>query len=256
MVSGESALFLRISALIRLVGAVAVLAASVLLPGSELFAQGRGPSAAQLRDQAPEARNTPENRARKHAEIDAWLRRLPGRFRISGVISNNMMGYCAGRMARTCYVPDGPPPIPLNGMMDCVLVGQGPGVNCVINADWKMPDSSKLPIVLETWLSPGVLLFGMEPDASGIRYLQVSDRSVGEEGRGKLTGEVALFTFLGLPFRPDEPGKRVRASRCPTCSRSVKIIAPADSRDWEILLVMNLGEAMVSYELKMQRLIP
>jgi hypothetical protein len=55
---------------------------------------------------------------------DVWLRRLVGNFKLDGAIK---LGPCeSGNCAA------------ITGKIDCIAVGDGPGVQCVINAKWEI----------------------------------------------------------------------------------------------------------------------
>ncbi len=87
------------------------------------------------------------------ADMATWLPRLVGRFRIQGTIG-------AGS----------PRPIPITGAADCIAVGRGSGVHCVLNAVWGAKGDSLL--------GPASILFGMDPAAGMVRYLQLNTDGV------------------------------------------------------------------------------
>lgn len=110
---------------------------------------------------------TPEEavarRQRTVEDMAAWLPRLVGRYKIQGVIG-------AGT----------PRPISIQGAADCIPVGHGPGVHCLLNAVWGAKGDS--------FLGPASILFGMDPNAGMIRYLQLNAdgviRTLGGTGDG------------------------------------------------------------------------
>jgi len=159
-----------------------LLAAALLSPG-EVRAQARGPAAEEVREDGQEILSRREKRqqesqqeasldettrAARLDELDAWLRRLPGRYRIKGTV----------RLGREGATFD-------NGIGDCTGVGDGPGVNCIINAKWPFltlnksvtnvtPSSSEY---LNT-MRPAVLVFGLSLDPPGVVSQMVSADSV------------------------------------------------------------------------------
>lgn len=122
--------------------------------------------------------------ARKLAETEAWLRSLVGRFRVDGEYWNS-----GGRS-------------PVRGTADCVGVGDGPGVACVMTASWKAPREVRkdkgLDDALNNALQPLFLLFGVDPEMPHLRVALVDFRAV--EMQGLLADGAVLLTG-----RHDEP---------------------------------------------------
>ncbi len=230
---------------------VVMLSCALLLAADGASAQGRGNAAAETLARRAQGPAASEVRARKLAELEAWLRRLVGRYRIRGVIANNMYGVCNQRGSR-CF-GNFPPPLPVKGMMDCVAVGSGPGVHCVVNVEWTVPAPPVAQVVHHSWSAPGMLLLSMDPDTLQIRYLQVSDRSIAEEGRGDLKGDVATFRFNDFPFRPQETGRPGQRSYCYGCSRRFLITASADGRSNRMRTIMGVDNLQVDYDFLLVR---
>lgn len=94
-------------------------------------------------------------RTRKRAEMESWLRRLAGTFRIEGTYRNH-----GGKS-------------PVLGTVKCLGVGDGPGVTCVISATWKAPKESvkdpEFDKALYDAMQSLVVFLGIDPDASRIR---------------------------------------------------------------------------------------
>ncbi len=89
-------------------------------------------------------------RALRLKELDAWLRRLPGRYRIKGEVR---LGSDSGSV---------------DGIADCSGVGDGPGVNCIINAKWPFLPYRQSPMNIKpsateylNTMRPSVLVFGL-----------------------------------------------------------------------------------------------
>lgn len=128
------------------------------------------------------------------AELDAWLRRLQGQFRLS--------------------VPGS---LGLEGIADCAGIGDGPGVHCIFRVG---PASRK-----ERW-SASVRLFGLDMGAPGISYLQLNSNGTVEGGVAKLQGDT-------ITFRVDCPVAQSYgrgAATMTACRRELRIRAPADGK--------------------------
>jgi hypothetical protein len=133
-------------------------------PCSEVNAQGRGPSATELRARFPPAEDTPETRASKRAELANWLSRLEGRFRVTGLITNTSEDLCEKSKRRfsgiNCRNEPPPPSMYIRGLADCAVIGTGPGVHCMFSASWDDPPPPPTQQILrDPWLLPGVMLF-------------------------------------------------------------------------------------------------
>ena len=175
----------------------------------DAHAQARGPSAAQVREQGQKVtgkKGKEESvlddaaRASKLAEMEAWLRRLVGRFRIEGRIEQPML--IAGAGGR---------PVPvtqtgkITGIADCVGIGDGPGVHCVLNATWPMMSYTTLPLRGSVGnnvpsngrdnLQPAMFLIGIDRNALRIQFLQVDNLSEAEGWEGDLADDIALLNY-------------------------------------------------------------
>ena len=100
-----------------------------------------------------------DSRARKLAEMEAWLRRLVGKFRIEGE------RWSTDRRS-----------LQVRGTADCFAIGSGPGVSCVISAAWKAGKET------DSAVRPQVLLFGFDPGALEIRVTHVDSLAAGMRG--------------------------------------------------------------------------
>lgn len=139
--------------------AVVALASAPQLPASA--AQPRLPSELKVPPPAP-----PDPTARAE-----WLGRLVGRFRWEGMVDTNPAGSS----------PDDS--VSVRGVSDCVAVGQGPGVHCILNVTWDelwTPAGTALTV---PYLAPAMVMFGMHGERD-IRYLQVDNKGIAEAGRG------------------------------------------------------------------------
>jgi hypothetical protein len=105
--------------------------------------------------------------ARKLSEMEVWLRRLAGRFRIEGMRWNASGGRAQVR-----------------GTADCFGIGSGPEVTCLISAIWKSGKENAKDLDQTSYFAvrPQVLLFGLDPGAMEIRVTHVDDVAVGMRG--------------------------------------------------------------------------
>jgi hypothetical protein len=119
---------------------------------------GANPRAA-ITAQEPEP-DTPEEeenqRVRKLEDVDNWLRKLIGRYHIDVLVMRLPAG------ASTGY----------SGMADCIGVGNGSGVQCLIAID----------------RVPHLFLFGRNPDDMKIHYMEVDEKGIGQAESGPLRG--------------------------------------------------------------------
>lgn len=155
------------------------------------------------------------------AAISEWLQRLTGRFRFDGMVQ--MTAACAEVPAG-----GGPPPPPsdlcqgVKGVSDCVKVGTGAGVQCILNVFWQDMyavdfENGTSREILASYLDPAVELFGLDPGNSAINRLLVDNKGLPEGGLGFVKGNTATF--------------RSRCVNKPAgCYRTIRIEARADAR--------------------------
>ncbi len=225
--------------------AAVILAVAALLAGGVAHAQARGPAveeiqengqdiltrqerreaaALQVREQAEkeqQALRDPAIRARKLAELDTWFRRIPGRFRIDGLIE-------APAGDQFNKVSD-----KVTGVADCTGIGEGVGVQCIFSATWRTiePGVEKIgapppPSEMLRTFTPAVLVLGLNLDPPGIRAQMVNADSLSHTWVGKLAESAARVNRINrsLPLRHIQ---------------SLEIIAEPDS---EVLtIVMRAG---------------
>lgn len=133
---------------------LALLACAGVLACGDASAQARGSVKEKIKADPAFARNT------QLMELDSWLRRLVGKFRIS-----------------TTYQPNA-------GEADCLAVGDGSGVHCLFRYTSSLTGN---------W-SVQVFLFGLDLDGPGVRYLRLRSDSLAEAGVAKLHSDAVLFT--------------------------------------------------------------
>jgi hypothetical protein len=135
----------------------------------------------------------PGARAQKLTEMEDWLRRLAGTFRLEGTYRNH------GGSS------------PVLGTAKCLGLGHGPGLSCLITATWKAPrEGYKDPAFdngLYAAMQPLVLVFGIDPDASQIRATLMEQRALKMRGflmedEVALSGELMTMDPL-VPFTWD-----------------------------------------------------
>lgn len=226
-------------------GRAAIVLLVALLSAGDASAQDRGPSAQERRALALASEATkreraadPAARAARMAELDAWLRRLVGRFRMDGDVKR-YAGHHAGNKRDGCipragYITDDSCGYHFfrsaHGSGDCVGVGNGPGIHCVFNVPWpRFIHESPIPRrpPEEKWLGsgtldPAVLMFGLDPDSLGIRYMLVGSQSIAIEATGVLEGDTLTFKTRC----PNEGGQYNESN----CSSKFWIVASPDGQ--------------------------
>lgn len=244
------------------------LLAACIAGSSNAHAQARGPSARQVQEAGQEVRSTMqirreewerdwggETRARerddmrrdsalsaeKLAGMDAFLRRLSGRFRIEGKIERMVplsidMGGSAGRSTpQARFLFGGPVELSakVTGVADCSAIGEGAGVNCIISATWPVFDRMAFPELycdgtcrkiigfgytaaeLFDTMRPAVLTLGLDTDPPQLRAMLVTADTLTNEWAGRLDGNhgqlmqtqvctrYRCFAEFGIEAEPD-----------------------------------------------------
>jgi hypothetical protein len=197
-----------------------------------------GGASADPRDIAdpPEAL-TPEmqeaRRAQMAEDMDAWLRRLEGRFRIEGIFFRDNQ-------------PD--EPRHARGMEDCISIGPGAGMQCVINVLWDEDygvDGQDGQTGVSS-LAPAMIEYGFDPVASKVRSLQVDNQSLGEPSAGTLKGETVSYSTRCA----NTPASRL-------CRRVTHIYMPADRSYIRITIEVEFNyERFSSLELDLRPMTP
>lgn len=121
--------------------------------------------------------------------MDVWLRRLVGRYTFDGMIKMNPQAECSPEVCQG-----------VKGKGDCVGVGAGPGVHCVLNLAWRdmygvdfESGTVSAPPGAISYLNPAMALFGLDPGQSAIHYLLVDNKGLPEGGLGASSGHRATF---------------------------------------------------------------
>lgn len=165
-------------------------------------------------------------------ELSVWLQRLTGSFSVEGMTSvpgrADCPTFCVG----------------IKGKANCVAVGKGPGVQCMLNAAWEdqfeiimySEDPNEPVGVFElpggvSYLDPSVALFGLDPGKSAINYLLVDNKGLPEGKPGQVNGNRATFrmTCVNAPvlFNAMKPQ---RTTPYRTCERIIRIDARPDAK--------------------------
>jgi hypothetical protein len=211
----------------RLVFAGRIIVLLALLQGTALAASPaeRAPpaAAADRLQELGEVLVSGEKPTRKVADLIPWLRRLLGQYTFEGYVDLGGKGEPdAQRRAR--------------GVGVCVGFGVAPGVQCEINVRWPESSAADGGEIMGgiSSLSPAMILYGLEPDDRGIRYLQVDNRGLAEGATGFIIGDTATFRTPCV----DQPEG---------CQRITRITAVPDSK----LIEMQV-DTEVNYELAMR----
>jgi len=114
--------------------------------------------------------------------MEAWLTRLAGQFKYEGMVN-----------------PYSPAPRGVSGRSDCIRIGSGPGVQCILEVKWPERWSIGAPVPPHPDLNPAMVLFGFEPGRARLHYLQVNNKGIAQGGAGVLKGSTA--TLLTDPPR-------------------------------------------------------
>jgi len=206
----------------------------------------------------PRATQTTGQEAGPSTPADVWLRRLAGRYRFEGLVHVMAKGDCGplppdpAKQDQMSEAPPEPYCRSIKGTGDCVAVGKGPGVQCVLNVFWQdmyevlmqqseagaeSVDASptgvfELPGGV-AYLDPSMALFGLDPGNSAISYLVVDNKGMPEGGPGHVSGNRATFktTCVNAPtllnaMKPEEFNDRMPGS----CLRTIHFDARPDSK--------------------------
>jgi hypothetical protein len=140
--------------------------------------------------------------------MDVWLRRLVGRFQWEGILDTQPLG----------AEEDGSDVLRVQGMGDCIAVGQGPGVQCVLDVRWREEFTFQGTPVAVPNLTPAMTMYGLDPIRERFVYLQVGNKGLALGGPGALYGATATLratcigTNLPLQAAPTPAGLQPAAS--------------------------------------------
>jgi hypothetical protein len=155
------------------------------------------------------------------AGMGAWLMRLGGRYQVDGMVEV-VFDHDDFHAHRCGFVnPDGTVVEPfcknVTGKADCVNIGKGPGVQCILQISWQEmffivsgfpepnpnpgPEPSPPPAPPgvytlpggNSFLRPAMLMIGMDPHQAGLKFLLVNDKGLPEGGAGTIKGDRATL---------------------------------------------------------------
>jgi hypothetical protein len=151
---------------------------------------------------------TPEQeearRVQMAIDMDAWLRQLEGKFRIEGVFFRD------GDEANIRHA---------RGKEDCITIGPGAGLQCVINVVWDEDygaDGQDGQNGVSS-LAPAMIEYGYDPVAAKVRYLQVDNQSLAEPNEGTLKNETVRSST-----------RCANTAAAQLCQRVTRIYVPPD----------------------------
>jgi hypothetical protein len=195
---------------------------------------------------------------------EEWLRRLVGKYKFDGLVQVVALGDCGplppdpANQETTSEAPPEPYCRTIKGKGDCVAIGTGPGVQCILNVSWQdmyeivYPTTSEGEVntdpagVFElpggpSYLDPSMALFGIDPGKSEINYLLVDQKGMPEGGLGYVRSNRATFrsecvneSNLLNAMKPVEFNERLPAS----CNRIIHFDARPDSK--VVLITMDI----------------
>jgi len=171
---------------------------------------------------------------------DVWLGQLVGRFRFDGAIhheetvddpdrdeTDEVTGLTV-RKHTPWHLNSWTQPI--QGKADCIAVGDGPGLQCVVNVIWPemWRSTGKAQLGGVSDMSPAVILAGLAPTSGGIRVLLVDHKGLAHPGSTTLSGDSANSS----PPCVNTPGVQ-------RCKQTVKLTAKPGAA--HMYLVISTG---------------
>jgi len=125
--------------------------------------------------------------------MEAWLRRLTGQFHYKG-LEEIPPAYCFTEMVgvRGSMTPkkfcNASKPRDAEGMWDCVNVGTGAGMRCIIGSAAQRRDPTK-----PNMDAPTMILLGIDPDIPAIRFMQLDEDGIASEYLGHISDDEVIF---------------------------------------------------------------
>jgi hypothetical protein len=186
------------------------------------------------------------------AAMAAWLRLLAGSYRVEGMVDFTER------------------PIGVGGKADCKAVGTGPGIQCIFNITW--PDEFEVVQPGEgdaragifnlpggdSYLDPSMMLIGLEPARSALRYLLVDNKGLPEGGPGFIVGKTATFRTPCVNARPllqaMNPDRLINQRPPETCARITRIETAPESRLVYLSIYIEINdEPRTRFDLTLRR---
>lgn len=173
----------------------ALLAGAAFLASPQAMSQAHGPPATEFAD-TPET-DDPATLAGKLEAIEEWLTRLAGRFRLSSAVNSRRPGL----------------------LVDCVRVGEGPGVHCTTGRGGNTPPGEDANASMQ--------LYGVDPLALAISRLTVNGRGIAQHAQGKLRADTLVFPRTNCVI----PENTRTEMRIILCQEVLKIRALANGQE-------------------------
>lgn len=157
-------------------------------------------------DELAEVTISAEKPTRKVADLIPFLRRILGQYTIDGKVDLGGQGKPEERWTAV-------------GTGNCVGFGVAPGVQCELNVKWPQIPGPNGEAVMSgiMGMEPMMILYGLEPDELGIRYLQVNNKGLAEGATGYMLNDTVTF-------------KTPCVNTAPGCQRVTRVTARSDSK--------------------------
>jgi hypothetical protein len=162
--------------------------------------------AAAANEELNEVTISAEKPTRKVGELIPFLRRILGQYTVDGKVDLGGQGKPEERWTAV-------------GTGSCVGFGLAPGVQCELNVKWpQIPGPNGEAVMSGIFgMEPMMILYGLEPDELGIRYLQVNNKGLAEGATGYMINDTVTFK---TPCVNTPPG----------CQRVTRVTAPSESK--------------------------
>jgi hypothetical protein len=215
------------------------------------------------------------------APMEVWLPRLAGSYRFEGAVEvvydhPDFVGHGCGWLptdpAESESLPSAllvPYCSSVKGAGDCVAIGNGPGLQCILDVSWDnfglLPGGDVLAGGV-SYLGPAMQLFGVDPGKLAISHLLVDSKGLSEGGAGVIKGNKAIFKTpcVDSPSILADMPPLTDAGRRPqppyyhtawlTCDRTVRIDAAPDAKVLHMSIDIHLNsELFTRIEMTMRR---
>jgi hypothetical protein len=168
--------------------------------------QQRGTGKEEENQELNEVTISAEKPTRKVADLIPFLRRILGQYTVDGKVDLGGQGKPEDKWTAV-------------GTGNCVGFGVAPGVQCELKVKWpQIPGPNGEQVMSGVMgMEPMMILYGLEPDELGIRYLQVNNKGLAEGATGFMINDTVTFK---TPCVNTQPG----------CQRVTKVTARSDSK--------------------------
>jgi len=206
----------------------AIVTPVLLLPISALAAAPAAPKPSE--DLLNEVTISAEKPTRKMADLIPFLRRILGEYTVDGKVDLGGQGKPEERWTAV-------------GTGNCVGFGVAPGVQCEFKVKWPQIPGPNGEAVMSgiMGMEPMMILYGLEPDELGIRYLQVNNRGLAEGATGYMLNDTVTF-------------KTACVNTAPGCQRVTKVTARSDSKVVDFVIDTELDYKLAArFNFKLRR---